>query len=171
MKPLAKDLIEFVEKTAAEKDLSPFRYNIEIKSREGEGEGTDWPEYHTFVDLCIPVIEGLGDRLVVQSFDVRALEYMHEKYQDLFLSYLTDKDETDIVKNLSNLSFKPDWWSPHYSVITSENVAYCHSLGIRVVPWTVDDPAEITRMIDCGVDAIISNYPDRVLVQTRGYVR
>ena len=171
VKPLAKDLIEFVEKTAKEKDLSPFRYNIEIKSREGEGEGTDWPEYHAFVDLCIPVIEGLGDRLVVQCFDVRALEYMHQKYPDLFLSYLTDDDEPDIFKILSNLSFKPDWWSPHHSVITPENVGYCHSLGIRVVPWTIDDPAEITRMIDCGVDAIISNYPDRVLIQTRGYVR
>ena len=171
IKPLAKDLIEFVENTAREKDLSPFRYNIEIKCREGDGEGTDWPEYHAFVDLCIPVIEGLGDRLVVQCFDVRALEYMHEKYPDLFLSYLTDDDEPDIFKILSNLSFKPDWWSPHHSVITPENVGYCHSLGIRVVPWTIDDPAEITRMIDCGVDAIISNYPDRVLMQTRGYVR
>ena len=171
VKPLAKDLIEFCEKQAAEKHLSPFRYNIEIKSREGEGEGRDWPEYRTFVDLCIPVIESLGDRLVVQCFDVRALEYMHEKYKDLFLSYLTDKDEPDIFKILSNLSFKPDWWSPHYSVITPENVAYCHSLGIRVVPWTIDKPEDITRMIDCGVDAIISNYPDRVLIQTRGYVR
>ena len=171
IKPLAKDLIEFCEKEAAEKHLSPFRYNIEIKSREGEGEGRDWPEYHTFVDLCIPVIESLGDRLVVQCFDVRALEYMHEKYKDLFLSYLTDKDEPDIFKILSNLSFKPDWWSPHYSVITPENVAYCHSLGIRVVPWTIDNPEDIARMIDCGVDAIISNYPDRVLIQTRGYVR
>ena len=96
---------------------------------------------------------------------------MHEKYKDLFLSYLTDKDEPDIEKILSNLSFTPDWWSPHYSVITPENVAYCHARGIRVVPWTIDKPEDITRMIDCGVDAIISNYPDRVLVQTRGYVR
>ena len=57
----------------------------------------------------------------------------------------------------------PTWWSPNYSVVTPENVAYCHALGIRVVPWTVDDKAEMKRLADCGVEAIISNYPDRLI--------
>ena len=61
------------------------------------------------------------------------------------------------------MSFRPRWWSPHYSVVTRHNVAYCHAMGIRVVPWTVDDPEEIDRMALCGADAVISNYPDRLL--------
>ena len=48
-------------------------------------------------------------------------------------------------------------------MITPENVAYCHKRGIKVVPWTVDEPADIRRMVSCKVDAIISNYPDRLL--------
>ncbi|MCR5561522.1 MAG: hypothetical protein K6F58_06885 [Bacteroidales bacterium] len=44
-----------------------------------------------------------------------------------------------------------------------ENVAYCHSLGIKVVPWTVDEPEDILRMAAGSVDAIISNYPDRLI--------
>ena len=169
VKPLASDLIEFAESYAKEQGLAPLGYNIEIKSWPGDGEGTLWPDYKTFCDTCIPVLlaENLGERLIVQSFDVRALEYMHEKWPDLILSYLTDEDEPDIEEILGNLSFKPQWWSPHYSVVTKENVEYCHSLGIGVVPWTVDDPAEMQRLVDCGVEAIISNYPDRLIAVVR----
>lgn len=168
-KPLASDLIDFTEAYVAKKGLSPVRYNIEIKSRTGKGEGKNWPDYKEFCDKCIPLLlsKQLGDRLVVQSFDTRALEYIHEKYPQVELSYLTDSDEPEIEKILSQLSFTPRWWSPHYSVITHENVAYCHALGIRVVPWTVDRDEDILRMKDCRVDAIISNYPDRLINNLR----
>ena len=168
-KPLAGDLIDFAEAYAREKGLKPMGYNIEIKSWPGDGEGTLWPDYKTFCDVCVPELlsRNLGDRLIVQSFDVRALEYMHEKWPDLILSYLTDEDETDIEQILGNLSFKPQWWSPNYKVVTPENVAYCHKLGIGVVPWTVDDPADMKRMVDCGAEAIISNYPDRLIEVVR----
>ena len=169
VKPLAGDLIDFAESYANEKCVGPLGYNIEIKSWPGDGEGTLWPDYKTFCDTCIPLLlsKNLGDRLIVQSFDVRALEYMHEKWPELILSYLTEEDETDIEAILGNLSFKPQWWSPNHQVVTPENVAYCHSLGIGVVPWTVDDPAEMQRMVDCGAEAIISNYPDRLIAVVR----
>ncbi len=163
VKPLASNLIDFAEAYAHQ----PVNYNIEIKSKPDESlEGVCWPDYRTFCDVCIPLLlsKNLGDRLTVQSFDVRALNYMHERWPELILSYLTeDYDGGDIEELLKNLSFKPVWWSPHHSVITPENVAWCHENGIKVVPWTVDEPDDIRRMADCGVDAIISNYPDRLI--------
>ena len=48
-------------------------------------------------------------------------------------------------------------------MVTKENVAYCHAMGIKVVPWTVDEIEDIRRIAACGVDAIISNYPDRLI--------
>ena len=164
-KPLASELIAFTEDYTVRNGLSPVRYNIEIKSRTGKGEGTLWPEYKEFCDKCMEVLlaMNLGDRLVVQCFDVRSLEYLHAKYPEVNLSYLTNRDEKDIASILSNLSFKPRWWSPHYKVVTQANVAYCHALGIRVVPWTVDEEKDILRMADCRVDAVISNYPDRLI--------
>ena len=167
-KPLAGDLIDFAEAYSREKGHSAPRYNIEIKSTEGEGEGVLWPGYEEFCDKCIPLLlsKNLGDRLVVQSFDVRALNYIHEKYPEVQLSYLTDT-EPDVVELMKLLRFKPRWWSPHYSVVTHANVAWCHAMGIKVVPWTVDDPAEIHRMAECRVDAVISNYPDRLIAEFR----
>lgn len=163
-KPLASELIDFAEGYAK----TPVNYNIEIKSWPGEGEGTLWPEYHVFCDTCVPLLlsKNLGSRLIVQCFDTRALNYMHLKWPELTLSYLTeDYDGGDIEALLQNLDFIPRWWSPESSVVTPENVAWCHAHGIGVVPWTVDDPAEMRRLVDCGVEAIISNYPD-VLIQT-----
>ena len=163
-KPLASELIDFAEGYAK----TPVNYNIEIKSWPGEGEGTLWPEYHVFCDTCVPLLlsKNLGSRLIVQCFDTRALNYMHATWPELTLSYLTeDYDGGDIEALLQNLDFVPQWWSPESSVVTPENVAWCHAHGIGVVPWTVDDPAEMRRLVDCGVEAIISNYPD-VLIQT-----
>lgn len=163
-KPLASDLIDFTEQYAAKKGYSPFRYNIEIKSKTGNGEGKLWPDYKEFCDKCIPLLlsKNLGDRLVVQSFDTRALEYIHEKWPQVELSFLTE-DLSGIEEILSMLSFRPRWWSPNHEVVTSHDVAYCHALGIKVVPWTVDEPEDIKRMAAAGVDAIISNYPDRLI--------
>jgi glycerophosphoryl diester phosphodiesterase len=87
---------------------------------------------------------------------------MRAKYPEVKLSYLTSKVK-DVVQLLGKLDFIPEWWSPHYEDVTPENVAYCHALGVKVVPWTVDEKSDIQKMADYGVDAIISNYPDRLI--------
>jgi glycerophosphoryl diester phosphodiesterase len=45
-----------------------------------------------------------------------------------------------------------------------------HALGLRVSVWTVNEPTDIEAMLNLGVDAIISDYPDRVraAMQRRG---
>lgn len=162
--PLASSLIDYTEKYASENNLPLPNYNIEIKSSADEGEGTYWPDYKYFCDTCIPLLlsKNLGKRLIVQTFDVRSLEYIHTRWPEVTLAFLTKRD-TDIKEILSRISFLPGWWSPHFSVVTADNVAYCHSMGIKVVPWTVDEPSDILAVANCGVDAIISNYPDRLL--------
>ena len=54
-------------------------------------------------------------------------------------------------------------WSPDLKAITPQVMAEAKKLGLRVVVWTANEPADIRRMIDAGVDGIISDYPDRVL--------
>ena len=95
---------------------------------------------------------------------------MHEKYPEFILSYLVDAKAPDFETYMGYLEFTPQWLSPHHSITDETLVQKCREKGMKIVPWTVDNPEDIRRIIDLGVEAIISNYPDRVLEQTRGFV-
>jgi glycerophosphoryl diester phosphodiesterase len=58
-------------------------------------------------------------------------------------------------------------WSPAFQDLDAARLAEARSLGLRVVVWTVNEPADIGRMIELGVDGIISDRPDRVLESLR----
>jgi glycerophosphoryl diester phosphodiesterase len=94
---------------------------------------------------------------------------MHEKYPELKLSYLTDQKMKDFDAAMAKLKFVPEWLSPHYTTVDENLIKKCRDKGMKIVPWTVDAPEDLQRMIDLGVDAIITNYPNRLLMLTRGY--
>jgi len=176
VKQLASEVIAAIEAYTAEKDLAPVYYNIEIKSDmdyDGGVEGVDWPEYHEFTDLCMAVLEaaGLGDRLIIQCFDERALNYINQKYPGHRLSYLVEDFETDFDEYMSKLDFIPEWLSPNHQNVNEDLMARAHEKGMKVVTWTVDDPEEMQRLMDLKVEAIISNYPDRLLKAAEGHYR
>ena len=53
-------------------------------------------------------------------------------------------------------------WSPNAVDVTEALVKEAKSLGLAVLPWTVNERAEMERLIDWGVDGLISDYPDRL---------
>lgn len=172
VKPLAADLIAFVENYTKEKGLSPVRYNIEVKCSRKDGEGINWPTYDKVAYEIGKLVTSfnLGDRLVIQCFDAKALNYMQEIFPEIHYSYLiSGKNKKDFDEYMKLLKFQPTWLSPHYSLVDEELVSKCREGGLKVVPWTADDPDEMQRLIDLKVDAIITNYPDRLLNLTRGY--
>ena len=172
VKPLAEDLIAFVENYTKENGLSPVRYNIEIKSSQDDGQSINWANYDKLADAIMRVLIKfhLDDRLVVQCFDARTLNYIQPKYPEIKFSYLVSaKVGMEFDEYMKLLNFTPAWLSPNHALVNEELMTKCREKGMKVVPWTVDNPEDIRRMIDLKVDAIISNYPDRVLLQTRGY--
>ncbi len=54
-----------------------------------------------------------------------------------------------------------DIWSPFWRNVTTERVREARSLGLAVLPWTVNEPGDMEMLIDAGVDGLITDYPDR----------
>ena len=53
-------------------------------------------------------------------------------------------------------------WSPNFGDLSEAQLREAQALGLKVVPWTVNDPAQIERLLQWQVDGLISDYPQRV---------
>lgn len=111
--------------------------------------------------MKIIIDKGIALRTMVQSFDIRALKFIHEKYPDIKVSYLVPKfDLRSVDGYIKELGFKPDVFSPEFSMVTEDLVKGFHAQNIPVIPWTPNTVAEIQRLKNMGVDGVITDYPD-----------
>jgi glycerophosphoryl diester phosphodiesterase len=72
---------------------------------------------------------------------------------------IEDTDRRSIEDQLTVLGFMPSIYSPHYSLVTADLIAWCHARKIQVIPWTVNQPQDMVRLIELGVDGLITDYP------------
>lgn len=75
----------------------------------------------------------------------------------------------DAVSPIHGAPFESGVGHPSYQpFVTAELVDEAHERGIKVLPYTVDDPATMAAFVDLGVDGLITNYPDRARVVLAG---
>lgn len=170
-KPLLSEVIEQAEAYRKARSLPSFSYNIEIKSERSEYNRSQ-PEPAAFCELVQDVLKKQvlagnlkADQIIIQSFDFAILnqwkkEVQAGEYPTVRLSALVENLRSP-EKNLSELDFKPDIYSPHFRLLSKEKIARLHQQGIRVVPWTVNQRNDMKRLKDWGVDGLITDYPDR----------
>ena len=162
-KPLLSEVLASKEAFIAEEDLQPVKYNIELKSVEAE-YGIYQPQPQEFVDLVMEIIreKEIGDRINIQSFDPAILNVVHREYPETELAYLVSGE--GIEENLSLLEFKPEIYSPNFRLVKdSAFVESIKSMEMELIPWTVNEREDIRKMMRLGVDAIITDYPEKVL--------
>ncbi|WP_299700019.1 glycerophosphodiester phosphodiesterase family protein [uncultured Pontibacter sp.] len=159
-KPLLSEVIDSVQLYLREHQLPQVYYNIETKSKHS-GDGKMHPEPEEFVDLLIGVIEekGIAEWVIIQSFDVRTLQVLRQKYPHVKTSLLVE-NLRGLDHNLSKLGFIPEVYSPYYKLVTPKLLQRCHELGMKVVPWTVNELEEMRQLKQMGVDGLISDYPN-----------
>jgi glycerophosphoryl diester phosphodiesterase len=159
------------------------RYNIEAKLFPLQPALTVAPD--AFVSLLLEDVHraGLETRVTIQCFDWRVLRLVQKLAPTIATAALTDQqgdDDTlyagrteaspwlaglDIrdfggsVARLTQASASPIW-SPNYLDLTAPALAEAHELGLRVIPWTVNEPADMQRLVALGVDGMISDRPD-----------
>lgn len=161
VKPKLVDMIVAIEKHLAENDLPKVSYNIELKSSP-KGDGISHPMVNEFADLVQKVLDQhlTNDRYTIQCFDFRVLQYYHENYPDIKLVALIENLK-GVEGNLKDLGFVPSVYSPYHALLTRKDIELCHEKGMKVVPWTVNDRDRMEKLVNWGVDGIITDYPDR----------
>jgi glycerophosphoryl diester phosphodiesterase len=60
------------------------------------------------------------------------------------------------------LGFTPDIYSPDFTLVNKELIAFARQKEMQVIPWTVNEREEMNELIEMGVDGLITDYPDRL---------
>ena len=162
-KPLLSEVFKDVDKFTKSRKLPLARYNIEIKV-ETDGDGKFQPPPAEFAALVLKEIKKakMDSRVKVQSFDVRALQEVRKLDTSMKVALLVGNKD-GIEKSIERLGFIPDSYSPHFSYLDKATIKFCRENGIKLVPWTVNEIADMEKMKAFGPDGIITDYPDRAV--------
>lgn len=157
-KPLLTQVIEEMERHSDQ----TVSYNIEIKRRPS-ADGLFHPDASTFVQLVSEVIkeQAVDDRCIIQSFDIETLQLLNKDSHNFKIALLVSGKE-NFKEKQSQLGFIPEVLSPFFGLVNNNMIRFARRHKMKVIPWTVNEVMDIQKMIDLGVDGIISDYPDRV---------
>ncbi len=140
-----------------------------------------------FADKLVRAVRkaGLSARVSIQSFDWRTLQRVQKVAPEIPTVYLSAAQPWLDTVEAGQAGASP-WlagfdadnhggslprlikaaggaiWSPYHRDLTAAALAEARQLGLRVVVWTVNKEADMSRLIDIGVDGIITDYPDRL---------
>ena len=158
LKPSLKMAVRMIRSFAEDHHYPQPKFNIEIKS-DPAYYGTYQPEPEKFADLVITEVKRLGieDITTLQSFDIKILEELHKRSDRKYkISYLVEKGK-NVKTNLALLTFTPDIYSPEYKLVTEKMVQQCHSLGMKIIPWTINRKEDMDRLKAWGIDGGITD--------------
>jgi glycerophosphoryl diester phosphodiesterase len=157
------------------------RLNIETKIDPNHPDESPDPRH--FVELVLELLrrEHFADRVMIQSFDWRTLQLVQKQAPGIPTVYLSEQHEEDANVFTDRPSpwtagFDPakyggsvvravraaggTIWSPDFGDVDAHSIDEAHRLGLTVVVWTVNSAPDMARLIDLGVDGIISDRPD-----------
>jgi glycerophosphoryl diester phosphodiesterase len=190
--PTLKQVFDLTRQRGAD----AVRFNMETKIRPDRPDLTTSPQ--VFAEAIVRILkqEGMTGRSTVQSFDWRTLIVMQKLAPDIPTVYLSAQqtwldniqagepgaspwtaglDVDDYAGSVPKAikAAGGQVWSPYWKNLTADSLKEAQGAGLEVVVWTVNDPADMARMMDMGVDGIITDYPDRLraLLDARGYAR
>ncbi|MCW5882868.1 MAG: glycerophosphodiester phosphodiesterase [Anaerolineae bacterium] len=129
--------------------------NVELKSRSSRGDGLEAAVFNAIQRAH------MTDRVIVSSFNPFALMRFRDLAAGIPLGLLYSPDlPVHLRRTWLRPAVRPEALHPRHDMVDANLMTWAHKSGYRVNTWTVDDPAEMRRLLDLGVDAIITNVPD-----------
>ncbi len=162
-KPLLSEVIDSVENYIQQHHLPSVQYNIETKTTP-YGDFVFHPAPNVFVEKLLAVIQEkkIKDKVIIQSFDPRTLQVLH-KMDTTYTIALLVEDSLGFEAQIKNLGFMPNIYSPDYHLVNFALIAFAKKNNMKVIPWTVETKMDMQKVIDLGVDGIITDYPDSAI--------
>ena len=178
--PKLSELLEL----ASRKENKDVFLNLEVKSTPFKMGLTPTPS--DTVSLILKNIDThkLEDRIIISSFDWRILYELKKQNSRILRGFITLQQDLSTTKkniyenspwmaknySLDQLFLIPNIiksleghaWSAFYRDVTKQNVELAHKHGLATCVWTVNREQDIIRMIEYGVDGIITDYPKKV---------
>jgi glycerophosphoryl diester phosphodiesterase len=148
--PTLAEFLALLKKTGAQA-------NIEIKNLPTDN---DFDPTYDYAETIANVIKASGvpsSQLIIQSFTLANLTRFHQVYPEPATSFLTLNAINGVGINIAKNN-GIDWVSPQWPV-DQTYVSDAHHAGLQVVPWTIDNAADVKAATSLGVDAVISNDP------------
>jgi len=131
-----------------------MKFNIEIKQVEPS----------IAASLCEALrAHDLTDRTLVASFHPTAMNEFRAACPEVATSMVEDEIRPFFILNTVFLAFQVPEYSGSLHVLTPRFVRGAHGNNVAVHPWTIDDPADMARFLDMGVDGIITDRPDLMI--------
>ncbi|SEF87416.1 glycerophosphodiester phosphodiesterase family protein [Sphingobacterium lactis] len=156
--PRLADLIDSVEHYVQEKGLPKPWYSIETKtSPKRDHKVTPAPEEFVRILMDVVISKGIGDRVIIQSFDERTLEIVHSKFPKV--KTMLNVSKGTLEENLARLTFKLDYYAPIPALIDAALVQQCAEKGIKLLCGNTNNKAEIDRVLKLGVKEYCTDYP------------
>ena len=162
VKPLLSDVFKAVKEYMMTARRPFPLYNIETKSLQAT-DNIYHPAPAEFVELLMAVIKEnqMEDFVIIQSFDFRTLQYLHQHYPNIKTAMLVEaNNKNSFRKQIKDIGFTPTIYSPDFTLITDILIKNCHDLNMKIIPWTVNDKKKIKEFKQMGVDGIITDYPN-----------
>ncbi|WP_416435200.1 glycerophosphodiester phosphodiesterase [Priestia megaterium] len=103
-----------------------------------------------------------NEKIIVQSFNHNSMKKMNELLPKVPIGVLTSSSADTTEQALQEFSIYADYFNPSYGIVTPDLVNQVHSLGMKIGSWTVRSQEAANFLLNVGVDAIITDYPDYV---------
>ncbi len=155
--------------------LPVARFTIEVKTDPARPERT--ASAAALADATVAVIDraGAADRVMLEAFDWRVQRHVRQRRPDIRLAWLTRTETVrasalwwDIGAPAGSVPAAVAAeggavWAPDHTSLSRAEIDEAHALGIAVLPWTVNQPDNMRRLVAWGVDGLISDRPDLAL--------
>jgi glycerophosphoryl diester phosphodiesterase len=135
----------------------PFWLFVELKSSRDADAG----DAIALADETLAVMESYLDRAVFVGFDWRGLQHIKESEPGARCWFTTDKMEGDLKSVLDGIAHaKANGWFAEKTNATPENIAYARQLRLDVGAWTVNEIADMKKLLQLDLNAICTDRPD-----------